>query len=52
MATTTKQQTLEALQAMVREYDDEVRWIIGDEPEPEEITAARAAIAKATGGAK
>lgn len=47
MTTTTKQQTLEALQAMVREYDDEVRWIIGDEPEPEEITAARAAIANA-----
>lgn len=40
---------LEALQNIVGIYNDSDRWTQGDEPEPVEIQAARAAIAKATG---
>lgn len=43
---------LEALQNIVGTYNDSDRWTQGDEPEPVEIQAARAAIAKATGDAQ
>ena len=43
---------LEALQNIVGTYNDSERWTQGDEPEPVEIQAARAAIAKATGDAQ
>lgn len=43
---------LEALQNIVGIYNDSDRWTQGDEPEPVEIQAARAAIAKATGDAQ